>query len=62
VRRLADALSRTVWSHAGVNSWYKNARGLVVNTSPWRLVDYWTWTRAPDPADYELLEPTLQPA
>lgn len=20
--------------------------------SPWRLVDYWTWTRVPDPADF----------
>ena len=20
--------------------------------SPWRLVDYWTWTKAPDPDDF----------
>jgi hypothetical protein len=27
---------------------------VVVNTSPWRLVDYWKWMRQPDLADYEL--------
>lgn len=43
-----------VWSHPGAGSWYKNAAGKIVTTSPWRLVDYWGWTRAPDLADYEL--------
>jgi 4-hydroxyacetophenone monooxygenase len=43
-----------VWSHPGMNNWYRNAHGRVVNTSPWRLVDYWSWTRAPDLADFEL--------
>ncbi len=42
-----------VWSHPGSGSWYKNAAGRVVTTSPWRLVDYWTWTRTPDLADFE---------
>jgi 4-hydroxyacetophenone monooxygenase len=36
-----------------VHNWYQNARGVVVTTSPWRLVDYWRWTREPDLADYE---------
>jgi hypothetical protein len=26
---------------------------VVVTTSPWRLVDYWRWTREPDLADFE---------
>ncbi|HXJ34324.1 MAG TPA: NAD(P)/FAD-dependent oxidoreductase [Candidatus Eisenbacteria bacterium] len=43
-----------VWSHAGTGSWYKNARGRVLTTSPWRLVDYWAWTRTPGPGDYDL--------
>jgi 4-hydroxyacetophenone monooxygenase len=29
-------------------------RGRVITTSPWRLVDYWRWTREPDLRDYEL--------
>jgi 4-hydroxyacetophenone monooxygenase len=43
-----------VWSHPGMNSWYKNSHGKVLTTSPWRLVDYWGWTRAPALDDYEL--------
>jgi 4-hydroxyacetophenone monooxygenase len=50
-----DALHATlVWSHPGMNSWYKNASGRVIATSPWRLVDYWRWTKEPVLADYEL--------
>ena len=30
----------------------KNSFGEVHILSPWRLVDYWTWTREPDPADF----------
>ena len=43
-----------VWSHPGMTSWYKNASGRVTTTSPWRLVDYWGWTKEPQLADYEL--------
>jgi 4-hydroxyacetophenone monooxygenase len=43
-----------VWSHPGMNSWYKNAHGKVTTTSPWRLVDYWKWTREPALGDFEL--------
>ena len=58
--RLRAALARMVWSHRGVHNWYQNARGVVVTTSPWRLVDYWRWTREPDLADYE--SPPARPA
>jgi 4-hydroxyacetophenone monooxygenase len=51
---LDATLERMVWSHPGMHNWYKNARGRVVTTSPWRLVDYWRWTRAPDLSDYHL--------
>lgn len=43
-----------VFSHPGMTSWYKNAAGKVTTTSPWLLVDYWSWTREPDLDDYEL--------
>jgi len=43
-----------VWSHPGLNSWYKNSKGRVTTTSPWRLLDSWRWTREPDLSDYEL--------
>lgn len=53
-RRLDERMSQLVWSHPGAASWYKNARGRVVTTSPFRLLDYWRWTLAPDPGDFDL--------
>ena len=42
-----------VWAHPSIkHSFYKNADGVVNSLSPWRLVDYWAWTRAADPAHY----------
>jgi 4-hydroxyacetophenone monooxygenase len=35
-----------------VGSWYKNRRGRVFATSPWRLLDYWNFTRVFEPAEY----------
>ena len=44
-----------VWSHPSIrHSWYRNDAGRIFILSPWRLVDYWSWTRAPDPADFAL--------
>jgi 4-hydroxyacetophenone monooxygenase len=53
-RRLDETMSRMVWSHPGMDSWYKNRKGRVTTTSPWRLLDYWRWTREPDLSDYEV--------
>ncbi|MEN8182685.1 MAG: NAD(P)/FAD-dependent oxidoreductase [Myxococcota bacterium] len=52
--KLDATLDGMVWSHPGSGSWYKNSKGRVITTSPWRLVDYWRWTREPDLSDYEL--------
>jgi 4-hydroxyacetophenone monooxygenase len=54
-QRLDEALSRLVLSYGDERSWYKNSKGRVVATSPWRLVDYWSWTREPDLRDYHLI-------
>ncbi len=50
---LEQTLARMVWSHPGMTSWYKNSAGKVTTTSPWRLADYWRWTKSPDLADYD---------
>ena len=34
------------------HSYYKNAKGEIHVLSPWRIVDYWDWTREPDLDDY----------
>jgi 4-hydroxyacetophenone monooxygenase len=48
-----DAIHRDmVWSHPAVSSWYKNNKGRVFATSPWRMLDYWEMTRNFQPDDY----------
>ena len=42
-----------VWSQPSIkHSFYKNAHGEVHILSPWRIVDYWAWTRTLDPNDF----------
>jgi 4-hydroxyacetophenone monooxygenase len=42
-----------VWSQPSIkHSFYKNAYGEVHILSPWRIVDYWAWTRTLDPNDF----------
>ena len=53
-RRLDEKHEQLVWSHPGVDSWYKNSRGRVVSVSPWRLVDYFHMTREPNLGDFQL--------
>ena len=46
-------MRKMVWSQPSVkHSFYKNSMGEIHTLSPWRLVDYWTWTRDPDPGDF----------
>ncbi|HEX5775130.1 MAG TPA: hypothetical protein VFX95_00475, partial [Caulobacteraceae bacterium] len=50
-----DAANRWMaWGSPNVTSWYKNAKGRVSQNWPFPLVDYWTATLAPNPADFEL--------
>ncbi len=50
--RVDAAHDAMVWTHEGVNNWYKNRAGRVTTNSPWRIVDYWTMARAPRAADF----------
>ena len=53
--RCQSELKTLVWSQPSIeHSFYKDANGVVHTLSPWRLVDYWNWTRRPDPADFVL--------
>ncbi len=51
-KQYSDIIKTTVWAQEGVDNWYKNAAGKVTTTSPWRLVDFWDWTRNPDPENF----------
>jgi 4-hydroxyacetophenone monooxygenase len=51
--RSQQEMRKLVWSQPSVkHSFYKNSLGEVHILSPWRLVDYWGWTREPDPDDF----------
>ena len=54
VRRVDKEHDQMIWSHPGMTTYYRNARGRVVTVMPWRLVDYWQMTRAPDLGDYRV--------
>jgi 4-hydroxyacetophenone monooxygenase len=42
-----------VWSQPSVkHSFFKNSLGEIHGLSPWRLVDYWTWTKTPEFDDF----------
>ncbi|MEE8166014.1 MAG: NAD(P)/FAD-dependent oxidoreductase [Myxococcota bacterium] len=52
--RTQKELEGLVWSSPHVkHSWYKNAHGKIHILSPWRLVDYWSWTREPRLEDFD---------
>ena len=51
--RLVDAEhAQLVWTHPGVNNWYRNKAGRVVTNSPWRLSHYRNLTAVFKPEDY----------
>jgi 4-hydroxyacetophenone monooxygenase len=43
---------KLAWGHPGVQSWYKNRRGKVVQNSPFSLEEYWARTHDLDVSDY----------
>jgi len=46
--------AKMAWGVPQVTSWYKNQKGRVSQNWPWPIVDYWTATRAPNPAEYDV--------
>ncbi|MDP9166694.1 MAG: NAD(P)/FAD-dependent oxidoreductase [Actinomycetota bacterium] len=53
VERSQAEMRTMVWAQPTIeHSFYKNSHGEVYTLSPWRLVDYWRWTRAPEPSDF----------
>ena len=52
-RRHQEEMSKLVWSQPSIeHSYYKNSAGEIHTVMPFRVVDYWTWTRELDPDDY----------
>jgi 4-hydroxyacetophenone monooxygenase len=45
-------LQKLIWTHPKARSYYRNSKGRVFLSNPYRLVDYWTMTRAPKLEDF----------
>tara|TARA_Y100001934_G_scaffold283607_1_gene404741 strand:- start:21569 stop:23485 length:1917 start_codon:yes stop_codon:yes gene_type:complete len=54
VRRVDTEHEGLIWTHPGMSTYYRNAKGRVVSVMPWRLVDYWSMTHQPDFTEYHL--------
>jgi len=53
--RRVDAIhAGMVWSHPGMETYYRNRFGRVVTNIPWRFVDYWRMTREANLDDYRV--------
>lgn len=46
--------AKTVWSHPGFGTYYRNSKGRVIFVMPFLNVEYWEFVREPDLDDYEL--------
>jgi 4-hydroxyacetophenone monooxygenase len=53
-KQITDALAGTIWSHPGMSTYYRNARGRIVIPMPWTNVDYWHMTHEVDRNDFHL--------
>jgi 4-hydroxyacetophenone monooxygenase len=53
---LDEALSRAIWSHEGMTTYYRNEKGRIVVTGPWTYLDWWNRMRELDADDYTLTQ------
>ena len=54
IARVDAEHAELVWSHPGMQPYYRDAFGRIRTVLPWRMVDYFHMTRRPDLADFEL--------
>ena len=54
-KQITDALQSTIWSHPGMSTYYRNARGRIVVPMPWTNVEYWHMTHEVDRSDFHLV-------
>jgi len=53
-RQIDARMQDMIWTHPKANSYYNNSKGRVFLSWPYRLVDLWNQTRAPDKDKFEL--------
>ena len=57
--RIDEAHERMVWTHPGMDTYYRNARGRVVVNNPFRMQEFWQLTEQADLAEYHV-EPAVR--
>jgi 4-hydroxyacetophenone monooxygenase len=55
--RVDAAHEKLVWTHKGVDNWYRNSRGRVIAITPWRNDAFWRMTREANRDDYHFHSP-----
>lgn len=53
--RVDAAHDRMVWTHPGMDVYYRNSRGRVVVNNPFKIVDFWHFVQEADIADYVVM-------
>ncbi|MDO9525700.1 MAG: NAD(P)/FAD-dependent oxidoreductase [Gemmobacter sp.] len=51
-RKVDDAHEKMVWTHRGMENWYRNSRGRVIAITPWRHDTFWELTKEADLNDF----------
>lgn len=54
-----DTHAHTVWTHPGMQTYYRNSRGRVVFVMPFLNVEYWNMTKEVNLDDYTLRQPPV---
>ncbi|EZP74109.1 FAD-dependent oxidoreductase [Sphingomonas paucimobilis] len=54
-KKVDERMPQMIWTHPLANSYYNNSKGRVFLSWPWRLVDFFNATRAPEEGSYKLL-------
>jgi len=54
IERVDATHAKLIYTHEGVNTYYRNSRGRVVAQNPFSNAEYWRLTRDPSLADYVL--------
>ncbi len=52
--RVQSQMPKMIWTHPLANSYYRNSKGRVIGSWPFRLLDYWNETRKPILTDFNV--------
>lgn len=52
--RVQGQMPKMIWTHPKANSYYRNSKGRVIGSWPFRLLDYWTECRGPVPEHFHI--------